>query len=73
MSQYSTYKEIDDVARVYSQNKTKCKRCGCTRLLNDKYKKLVCNNCGNYIFLNDKEEFKYRLREAQVREKRKGA
>lgn len=43
--------------------RTKCKRCGCTRSIDSKTTKLVCKNCGYYIFIDEKEEFKYRLKE----------
>lgn len=46
-----------------SEIKTKCKKCGCTKLLTDRNKKLICHNCGYYIFKDEKEEFKYRLKE----------
>lgn len=60
--------QIEDYSKI-SQLKTKCKRCGCTKLLSGRNKKLICHNCGHYIFLNDKEEFLYRLKEAQLRRK----
>lgn len=41
----------------------KCKRCGYTNRILNKYKKIPCKNCGYYVFLNEKEEFKYRIKE----------
>lgn len=71
MAKYQTYKEILDYSKVVSEAKTKCKICGCTKLLTPKMPKAICHNCGNYIFLNKQEEFKHRLKEAEVKRKRK--
>ena len=51
------------VLSAQSQLKTRCKKCGCTRLILGNYKRLICKNCGSYVFKNDREEFKYRVKE----------
>lgn len=61
---------IEDYSKI-SEIKTKCKVCKCTKLLSPQRPKAICHNCGNYVFLNEQEEFKYRLKEAQLKEKRK--
>lgn len=71
MAQYQTLDEILEYSRVVSEHKSKCKRCGCTKLLTPQVPKAICHNCGNYVFLNDQEEFRYRLKEAQEKGKRK--
>lgn len=39
-----------------------CKKCGWGTNITNKYKKKICPSCGNMVFLDDKEEFKYRMR-----------
>lgn len=67
MKRMQSLKEIADTHSKMSELKTKCKKCGCVRLIDSKHDKLVCVNCGSYIFKNDKEEFKYRLKETQLK------
>ena len=63
-------KSIDELyySKV-SELKTKCKKCGCTKLFTNGQMKLICHNCGNYIFKNDEEEFKYRVKEQLLKKK----
>lgn len=65
-----TMKDIENYSKI-SEIKSKCKNCGCTKLLSHQITKAICHNCGHYVFLNDQEEFKFRLLEAQKRNKRK--
>lgn len=48
-----------------------CKKCGWRNRLiySDKIMKIkkVCKKCGNYVFINDLEEFKFRLKEKRIR------
>lgn len=48
-----------------------CKKCGWRNRLiySDKIMKTkkVCKKCGNYVFINDLEEFKFRLNEKRIR------
>ena len=48
-----------------------CKKCGWRNRLiySDKifHNKKVCRRCGNYVFINDLEEFKFRLKEKRIR------
>ena len=45
------------------QYKRKCKHCGWDNEVINRYNKTICKNCGNYVFIDDKEEFIYRMRE----------
>lgn len=51
--------------------KRKCKHCGHTQPIHILLDKVVCRWCHNYIFRNELDEFKYRLKEKQIKEKRK--
>ncbi len=51
--------------------KKKCKHCGHTQPIYIMQDKVVCKWCHNYIFKNDLDEFKYRLKEKQIKERRK--
>lgn len=48
-----------------------CKKCGWRNRLiySDKifHNKKVCRRCGNYVFINDLEEFKFRIKEKRIR------
>ena len=63
---------LDDNVRYEEEKKKfdrKCKCCGYTNRILNKYKKIPCKHCGNYVFLNDYEEFKYRVMEKIINEK----
>lgn len=42
--------------------RVRCKKCGWGRMFL-KHKRLICKNCGSYVFKNDREEFRYRVKE----------
>lgn len=48
-----------------------CKNCGWRNRLiySDKVMKTKkpCKRCGHYVFINDKEEFKFRIKERKIR------
>lgn len=58
------------VLSAMQKRRIKCKRCCCTRSVRAADNKNVCRNCGYYIFRNDKEEFKYRMKERLNYDKR---
>lgn len=65
-------KYIEDT-RYFSERtslKRKCKHCGHTQPVYSMQTKVVCKWCNNFIFKNEMEEFKYRLKEKQNKEKR---
>ena len=67
MKEFKSFKELAETYSKMAELKTRCKRCGCVRLIGNNREKSVCVNCGNYIFKDDKEEFKYRLKESMLR------
>lgn len=40
----------------------KCPYCGWINEIINKYHRIPCKNCGNMVFLNKKDEFKYKLK-----------
>ena len=66
-----SYKEIELKAKEQTESRIKCKHCGHSRLLG-KRDKVICNWCGNYIFKDDETEFKYRMQEQRLKEKKYG-
>ena len=52
--------------------KRKCKHCGHTQAMHHLLEKVVCRWCHNYIFKDEITEFKYRLKEKQLKEMRNG-
>ena len=63
MSKYLSYKEIEKLRTSITENKIYCKHCGHGVSMSKKTTKVICSWCGNYIFKNDREEFKYRINE----------
>lgn len=55
-----TVKEYERMADEYDKVKYKCK-CGRRSVIPYNVEKVVCSWCGNYVFKNKKDEFKYRL------------
>lgn len=51
--------------------KRKCKHCGHTQQVHHLLDKVICRWCHNYIFRSEVDEFKYRLKQNQIKEKRK--
>lgn len=47
-------------ANVIANNSTKCK-CGHSVAFPNKTDKVICSWCGNYVFKDKKDEFKYKL------------
>ena len=42
--------------------KRKCKHCGWNNIVFNKEGKVLCKVCKNYVYLNDKDEFKDKLK-----------
>lgn len=45
----------------------KCKHCGYTNRILNHYNREICKHCGNYVFLDDRDEFIYRIKENENR------
>lgn len=57
-----TIKEIRKYSEIITRNKIKCK-CGHSISIPPHLEKCVCHWCGNYVFRNKNDEFKFRLKE----------
>lgn len=61
-------KEDMKVGLIYAESSVKCKTCGHAMLLAGRDRR-VCSWCGNYIYKDDKTEFKYKLKEKILKER----
>ena len=52
----------DNVWELQKITRRECS-CGWCTSINNKYKRVICKNCGKMLFLNKIDEFKYRLKE----------
>ena len=59
---HEQFKKTDELPINRLRDYLKCERCGHTLPMIDKQKGF-CQFCGRYIFVNEKEEFKYRIKE----------
>lgn len=55
---YSSRNKHDEVVNKF---KVECS-CGWWNVVKNKYGRVVCKNCGKYVFRDKKDEFKYRLK-----------
>ncbi len=56
---------LDELDKV----KYRCS-CGKRTIISKKDDKAICSWCGNYVFKDKKEEFKYRIKEKTKKEKK---
>lgn len=61
MSDRKEYKKFFKVEVEERKFDRKCKYCGWTNRILNKYHRIPCKNCGNMVFLSKKDEFVYRL------------
>lgn len=52
------------VVNAYNEIKYECKNCGHKQLILPHREKEICDICGRYVFKNNKDEFKFRFKEA---------
>ena len=52
--------EMSRMFTNYTKNTFKC-RCGHSVFIENRERKKICSHCGNYVFINKKDEFKYKL------------
>lgn len=69
MKRALTKKEYDRLVEEESKLKHICK-CGHRVIITNQQSKVLCDWCGNYVFKNKKEEFKYRMKEKMIRGKK---
>ena len=62
MKRGKRYDISDMMFTVITEDKKRCKHCGHTLLLGNSEKK-ICNYCGNYVYRNNKIEFKDKLKQ----------
>ena len=63
MKKMLTVKEYKRMVEEYDKVKYKCK-CGHGVIIPNRLDKILCNWCGNYVFKNKEDEFKYRIQES---------
>lgn len=63
--------EFERGLHTRQEHKYKCKRCGHKQLIPGYMQKNLCDECNNWVFRDPKDEFKYRMSEKIIREKRK--
>lgn len=62
MKKLLTEKEFKRMTDEYDKVKYRC-TCGHRVIIPARVDKQICSWCGNYVFKNNQEEFKYRLKE----------
>lgn len=55
----------EDFEKLLSQEQEKKKTCKCGNIvkITNGFGRIICQNCGYYVFLDKKEEFIYRVKE----------
>ena len=61
MNNYLSFDEIQKLHDEKTANRITCKNCGHTMNISASREKRICTHCGNYVFRQEKDEFKYRL------------
>ena len=64
-----TLKEIEILSGKQTHNRKLCKNCGHSRLLGSQ-ERVICNHCGHWIFKDEETEFKYRMQEQRIKNKK---
>ena len=67
---YYINKNVSKIMNERSENRILCK-CGHSVLIPPQLDKICCDHCGNYVFRNNIDEFKYRLKVESIKLKRK--
>lgn len=57
------FKKDQIKADCYQANKYVCKKCGHKQLVPKFMEKNLCDWCGTYVFREEKDEFKFRIKE----------
>lgn len=63
-----SYREIIKYGDAINKFKYNCK-CGRKVVMPNNVDKKICSWCGNYVFKNKRQEFKYRIKERLLNEK----
>ena len=67
---YLTNKEIEKRSEIASEYTIKCS-CGKSVTLTNKYGRVICSWCGNWVYRDEKTKFRYKLLERLENGKRK--
>ena len=70
-SNYLSFNDIEKLCNEKTEATVYCKHCGHSMNISKKIGKRPCTHCGYYVFIDDKEEFKYRLLSSYKGAKRK--
>lgn len=65
-----TTNEIEKLYNVRKVGRKYCEKCDHSVSLSNRTKYIICSYCSNIIFKNKNEEFKYRMREQIIKERR---
>lgn len=57
---YLSYKDIEKITQRATNHKVKCK-CGHSVVVTNKYDRVICSWCGNWVYKDKKAEFKYKM------------
>ena len=58
-----TYKDVEKYASIMSNHKVTC-QCGHRVFMSKINDRVLCDWCGRYVYLDEKTEFKYKIKEA---------
>ena len=67
---FATNKELTLLLNDMTKARTKCS-CGHSVIIPSRKDRTICSWCGNYVFRNKQDEFRYRFKENLLKEKRK--
>lgn len=70
MNDYLDYKEMQLKLQDIQKTTYKCK-CGHSVVITNKDGRAICSYCNKWVFKDKKTEFEYRMKENQIRERRK--
>lgn len=70
MLEYLDFKELKLKLEDIQKTAYKCK-CGHTVIIANKSGRAICSYCHKWVFKDKKTEFEYRMKENQIKERRK--
>lgn len=56
---YFTNKEIENREQIATDYSVKCPNCGHSILITNKYKRVICNWCGSWVYASEEAKRKY--------------
>lgn len=70
MKEFLTYKEMGLKLEDIRKTSYKC-RCGHTVVIANRDGRAICKHCNRWVFKDKKTEFEFRMKENQIKERRK--